>query len=233
MKLWSKTLWMLMTFKFKPNPYLMERGPDSYSPTDKQAMSGSDSEKWVASTSLGCKSLELQNLDRLGTFEVVDHLPKGKRALGFKWVHKVKMENGRPIKYKSRLTVMGCHQRAGIDFSETFSPVARLSALRLIIALGVTENFHYHQLDVGNAFPNADVEEEIYLHEGSSRDGLTSGQVPSPPQGTLRSQASLAPMASDGLPVPLVPRLQSAPHRLLHFHQKRRRQCHDRGPLRG
>jgi hypothetical protein len=52
---------------------------------------------------------------------------------------------------------MGCHQRAGIDFSETFSPVARLAALRLIIALGVTENFHYWQCDVGNAFPNADV----------------------------------------------------------------------------
>ena len=145
-------------------------GPDSYSPTDKQAMSGPDSEKWVAS-----KSLELQNLDRLGTFEVVDHLPKGKRALGFKWVHKVKMENGRPVKYKSRLTVMGCHQRAGIDFSETFSPVARLSALRLIIALGVTENFHYHQLDVGNAFPNADVEEEIYM-KAPQEMGLPPGK---------------------------------------------------------
>ena len=133
-------------------------GPDCHAPTDKQAMRGPDRESWTAS-----KRLELQSLYRLGTFEVVDALPAGRRPLGFKWVHKVKTENGRPIKFKSRLTVMGCHQRAGIDFSETFSPVARLAALRLIIALGVTENFHYWQCDVGNAFPNADVDEEIYM----------------------------------------------------------------------
>ena len=50
---------------------------------------------------------------------------------------------------------MGCHQHAGIDFSET-SSVARLTELRLIIALGVTENFHYWQCD-------ASLEEEIYM----------------------------------------------------------------------
>ena len=145
-------------------------GPDSYSPTDKQAMHGPDRDQWLAS-----KRLELANLDRLETFKVVDGLPAGRRALGFKWVHKVKSENGRPVLYKSRLTVMGCHQRAGIDFSETFSPVARLAALRLIIALGVTENFHYWQCDVGNAFPNASVEEEIYM-KAPPEMGLPEGK---------------------------------------------------------
>jgi hypothetical protein len=71
---------------------------------------------------------------------------------------------------------MGCHQRQGVDFSETFSPVARLAALRLIIALGVTEDFHYWQMDVGNAFPNADVEEEIYMKVPPEMD-LPDGYV--------------------------------------------------------
>ena len=147
-----------------------DAGPDSNSSTDAQAMRGSDRDKWTAS-----KRLELTSLQDLRTFKVAD-LPEGKRALGYKWVHKVKYENGRPIKYKSRLTVMGCHQRPGVDFSETFSPVARLAALRLIMALGVTENFHYWQIDVSNAFPNADVDEEIYMKAPPEMD-LPAGKV--------------------------------------------------------
>ena len=64
---------------------------------------------------------------------------------------------------QARLTAMGCHQREGIDFSETFSPVARLTVLRMLIALGVTENFVFWQADVSNAFPNADLDEEVYM----------------------------------------------------------------------
>ena len=63
-----------------------------------------------------------------------------------------------------------------MDFSETFSPVARLAALRLIMALGVTENFHYWQIDVSNAFPNADVDEEIYMKAPPEMD-LPAGKV--------------------------------------------------------
>ena len=109
------------------------------------------------------RSEELDSLARLGTWEVVQGLPAGAKALNHKWVHKVKFEDGKPVRYKSRLTVMGCAQREGIDFTETFSPVARLANLRLILALGVTEGFHYWQLDVSNVFPNANVEEVIFM----------------------------------------------------------------------
>ena len=50
-----------------------------------------------------------------------------------------------------------------VDFHETFSPVAKITTVRLLLALGVVENFHFWQLDVSNAFPNADLEEEIYM----------------------------------------------------------------------
>ena len=75
--------------------------------------------------------------------------------------------NGKPKSFRSRITAKGCSQKAGIDFQEKFSPVARITNLRLIIALGVVEGFHFWQLDVSNAFPNADLHEEIYMEPPS------------------------------------------------------------------
>jgi hypothetical protein len=85
--------------------------------------------------------------------------------LKYKWVHKIKYNynNATPTSFRSRLTVKGCAQKHGIDYKETFSPVAKITNLRIIIALGVIEAFHFWQLDVSNAFPNADLEEETYM----------------------------------------------------------------------
>lgn len=88
-------------------------------------------------------------------------------------VLKVKYEGGKPKKYKARFTVMGYHQRQGIDYSETFSPVANLAVFRIIIAVGVTENFVFHQPGVSNAFPNTDLDEEVYMKLPSELNLLT------------------------------------------------------------
>ena len=68
--------------------------------------------------------------------------------------------------YKARLTAKGCHQREGLDFNDTFSPVARLSTIRLILALSVQQKFQLWQFDVESAFPNAKLPQdvEIYMH---------------------------------------------------------------------
>jgi transposase InsO family protein len=136
-------------------------GPDNNSPTYQQALAGRDRARWEAAI-----HAEIDQLRSLGVWQVLDSLPTDRKrikALNHKWVLKVKYEGGKPTKYKARLTVMGCHQREGIDYSETFSPVANLAVLRIIIALGVTENFVFHQADVSNAFPNADLDEEVYM----------------------------------------------------------------------
>ena len=136
-------------------------GPDNNAPTYEEALFGPDRDQWLASI-----KQEVVQLHSLNTWEVVapdDPRLQTIKPLNYKWVHKVKYEHGVPVKFKSRLTVKGCGQRQGIDFNETFSPVARYTTLRIIFALGVTENFEYHQVDFSNAFPNADLEEEVYM----------------------------------------------------------------------
>jgi hypothetical protein len=149
-------------------------GPDNNSPSYKEAMAGPDKHHWVQAI-----KKEIEQLEALKVWEVLDKMPPTRvrqRPLKYKWVLKVKYEKGVPIKYKARLTAMGCHQREGIDFSETFSPVARLTVLRMIIALGVTEDFVFWQADVSNAFPNADLEEEVFM-EAPPELGLPKGTI--------------------------------------------------------
>ncbi len=56
------------------------------------------------------------------------------------------------IKYKSRLVVLGCSQRFGIDYNETFAPVAKADTIRILFTLSCAFNLHIHQMDVDTAF---------------------------------------------------------------------------------
>ena len=67
------------------------------------------------------------------------------------------------MNWKARLVAMGFTQLAGIDFTETYSPVARLTSIRMILSLAVLLSLEVHQMDVEAAFRNADIEEEIYV----------------------------------------------------------------------
>lgn len=108
--------------------------------------------------------LELDRLREIDTFSIIDKLPPGRRPLKSKWVLKVKKDIfGKEI-HKARLTIKGCAQKPGIDFNETFSPVAKLSSIRMILSLAAAQNLYLHQFDVQNAFPNAELEEDIYMH---------------------------------------------------------------------
>jgi hypothetical protein len=138
-----------------------EGGPDNMnSPSTEEAMRGQHKQQWLQSM-----KEELLNLGNIPTWEIVNRtdIPRQHKPLKHKWVHKLKYEKGIPTRFRSRLTVKGCGQKQGIDFHETFSPVAKITTVRLLLALGVVENFHFWQLDVYNAFPNADLEEEIYM----------------------------------------------------------------------
>ena len=78
---------------------------------------------------------EIKSIERNDTWELTS-LSKGEKAIGVKWVYKVKKNvNGEIERYKVRLAVKGYSQKPGIDNDEVFAPIARLKAIRLIISL--------------------------------------------------------------------------------------------------
>ena len=82
-------------------------------------------------------------------------LPAGHRAIGLKWVFKVKKdEHGAIVKHKARLVAKGYVQREGVDFEEVFAPVARLESVRLILAVAAHRGWEVHHMDVKSAFLN-------------------------------------------------------------------------------
>ncbi|MBV8801912.1 MAG: hypothetical protein JO131_02910, partial [Gammaproteobacteria bacterium] len=108
---------------------------------------------------------EIKSIEKNHTWELAT-LPKGKQAIGLKWVYKVKKNaNGEVEKYKARLVAKGYKQQAGIDYDEVFAPVARLETIRLIISLAAQNNWKIFQMDVKSAFLNGYLEEEVYVEQ--------------------------------------------------------------------
>ena len=91
-------------------------------------------------------------------------LPKHKNPIGCKWIYKPKFKSDGSIdKYKARLVAKGYSQTEGIDYAETFAPVAKLNIIKLLIALATKHNWKLNQLDVKSAFLNGELKEEVYL----------------------------------------------------------------------
>jgi hypothetical protein len=106
---------------------------------------------------------ELNALLKTGTWDLVD-LPAGKSAIGFKWVYKIKTQSdGTVDRYKARLVVKGFTQEYGIDYEETFSPVARLFSVRTLIVVSASRHWSLFQMDVKNAFLNGELTKEVYM----------------------------------------------------------------------
>ena len=108
---------------------------------------------------------EIASIIKNKTWNLVD-LPKGAKAIGLKWVFKVKRNSDGSInKYKSRLVAKGYIQRHGVDFEEVFAPVARIETVRFIIALAASRGWRIHHLDVKTAFLNGDLKETVYVSQ--------------------------------------------------------------------
>ncbi|WVZ90162.1 hypothetical protein U9M48_036489, partial [Paspalum notatum var. saurae] len=108
---------------------------------------------------------ELENFERNHVWDLVEPLPNC-RPIGAKWVFKNKQgENGMVVRNKARLVAQGFCQKEGIDYEETLAPVARLEAIRSLLAFAASKGFKLQQMDVKSAFLNGFIEEEVYVRQ--------------------------------------------------------------------
>ena len=106
---------------------------------------------------------ELDQIEKNQTWDLVRR-PKDKNAIGTKWVLKNKMnEDGQVVRNKARLVCKGYAQVEGVDYDETFTPVARLEAIRMFLAFASHKKLKVYQMDVKLAFLNGYLKEEVYI----------------------------------------------------------------------
>jgi hypothetical protein len=153
------------------------RQPERYSPPDfrsnfalsitdddpktvREAVNSEDSKLWK-------KAMveEMDALDKNEAWDIVE-LPAGRKSIGSKWLFKKKFNaEGKVEKYKAQLVAKGYSQVQGIDFSEIFSPVAKLSSIRFLLFIDVAFDLEVEQMDVKTTFLHGDLKEEIYMKQ--------------------------------------------------------------------
>ena len=118
-----------------------------------------DQPEWVKAM-----KVELEALEKANTWTIQDHPPNNKKPIGCRWVYKVKTKSdGTLERFKARLVAKGYSQEYGIDYEETFAPVARMTTVRILIALASIKGWHIFQMDVKNVFLNGTLAEEVYM----------------------------------------------------------------------
>ncbi|XP_043692925.1 uncharacterized protein LOC122643365, partial [Telopea speciosissima] len=121
----------------------------------KEALEDSD---WIVAM-----QEELHQFERNNVWELVPK-PKNHSIIGAKWVFRNKLdEDGSIIRNKARLVAKGYNQQEGIDFDETYAPVARLESIRMLLAFACHKNFKLCQMDIKSAFLNGFIMEEVYV----------------------------------------------------------------------
>ncbi|GJV38094.1 retrovirus-related pol polyprotein from transposon TNT 1-94 [Tanacetum coccineum] len=136
--------------------FMVGNEPTSY----REAVTSSEGQQWREAI----KS-EIEFILQNHTWKLMD-LPPGYKPLDYKWIFKKKMKaDGTIDKYKARLVIKGFRQRGGLEFFDTYSPVTRITSIRMILAIAALKNLEIHLMDVKTAFLNGDLEEEIYMNQ--------------------------------------------------------------------
>nr|CCA26540.1 putative polyprotein [Albugo laibachii Nc14] len=114
---------------------------------------------------------ELQALKEKQTWTVVTKKPEQK-AIGTKWVFTIKRnEDGEIERFKARLVALGYRQTYGIDYTDTYSPVANLNSIRIFLAICCHQGIRIHQYDVDTAFLNGILEEDVFIYTPQGVEG--------------------------------------------------------------
>nr|GEX25645.1 retrovirus-related Pol polyprotein from transposon TNT 1-94 [Tanacetum cinerariifolium] len=112
--------------------------------------------------SVGCWFQAMQN----EIYEFDRPQPDCVMIIALKWIYKVKLdEYGDVLKNKARLVAKGYRQEEGIDFEESFAPIARIEAIRIFITTAASKNITIYQMDVKTAFLNGELKEEVYVSQ--------------------------------------------------------------------
>ncbi|KAL5563338.1 hypothetical protein UlMin_033085 [Ulmus minor] len=110
-------------------------------------------------------SQEYDALVRNGTWELVPPA-SSHNIVGCKWIVRIKRHsNGSIDRYKGRLVAKGFHQRPGVDYHDTFSPVVKPTTVRLVLSLAVSRKWSLRQLDINNAFLQGSLSEAVYMSQ--------------------------------------------------------------------
>jgi Reverse transcriptase (RNA-dependent DNA polymerase) len=93
-------------------------------------------------------------------------LPKGRKAIGCRWVFVIKHRSDDSVeRYKARLVAQGYSQRPGLDYGETYAATVKWATLRAILALGAFEDLEMESVDISNAFLNGEMDTEVYMRQ--------------------------------------------------------------------
>jgi hypothetical protein len=123
--------------------------------TLQQAYDRPDGALWEAAV-----SKEYQSILKAGTYTLVTP-PPNCNIVGNKWVLKKKSDG----RYKARLVAQGFSQKAGIDYNETFAPVAKFASIRALLAMTAYHGYEAHQMDVNTAYLNGDLDVDVYMKQ--------------------------------------------------------------------
>ena len=126
----------------------------------QEALSSSVSDEWMKAMNNEMKFMRTNQV-----WDLVD-LSSGRKAIGNKWVLKIKRKaDGSIERYKARLVAKGYTQKKGVDYEETFSPIVRFASVRLILAIVANLNLELYQMDIKTAFLNGELDEEICMDQ--------------------------------------------------------------------
>lgn len=147
---------------------LEKETPENY----KEAMASKDAPKWIKAM-----EAEFNGCVAAKTWKVIPRtsLPSGTNILRVKWIYKMKTdESGVIVKYKARITPKGFMQKHGQDYFEVFANTGKYKTLRVALSIAASQNLELQQLDVPQAFTQAELEEDVYMEmpEGFEQPGM-------------------------------------------------------------